>query len=573
VDSKERESISILENLMNILSSQWLSLRTKIILPYMLLALLLAIGAAYIGTRVVFDSIEERFVNQLIEAGKLSSEWMVREEDRLLETLRLITYAEGMSATLKAEDAEKLRELAYPITVNAREESVQILDAQGIALLSMYHRTGGNMEEYDFSRGDDSFKGLPFVQKIFQKQGDALGDKHAALVRSKRGIYFYVAGPILDDWGNLLGVVLIGKSTNTLAREIREATLAQVTLYEPNGSTLATTLFQAQPLSADLAGNVLKQQSSHSVFRDLTASDIAYGEIIGAWKARRNDNLGLIGAAFAKNFLVRLSQNTWVQILISVLAAVFLVLMIGLFVSNRISRPILNLGQAAARVADGDLRVQLQPVGGDEVAVLTQKFNQMVSNLQRSRVDLVAAYDTTLEGWAKTLDLRNHETETHSRRVVDLSLRLAQAMGIQDLDNIRRGALLHDIGKMAIPDEILLKPGPLTSEEWETMRRHPIYAVEVLQSITFLKSATDIPHYHHEKWDGTGYPDGLEGEQIPLAARIFAIVDVWDSLLSDRPYRSALPFDEALRIIQAGVGNHFDPHVAEVFFIILKELF
>ncbi|MGA9350924.1 MAG: HD domain-containing phosphohydrolase [Anaerolineae bacterium] len=235
--------------------------------------------------------------------------------------------------------------------------------------------------------------------------------------------------------------------------------------------------------------------------------------------------------------------------------------------SNHISQPILRLEQAASKVADGDLSVQVKPTARDEVTLLTQRFNAMVSSLHRSKMDLVTAYDTTLEGWAKVLELRDIETEGHSQRVTDLTLRLARALGIDgdDLDHFRRGALLHDIGKMAIPDHILLKPGPLTDEEWEIMYQHPIYAVEMLHDIPFLHPALDIPRYHHEKWDGSGYPYGLKGEEIPLAGRIFAVVDVWDALCSDRPYRSAIPAEEARKIIQQESGTHFDPRIVEVF--------
>jgi putative nucleotidyltransferase with HDIG domain len=288
---------------------------------------------------------------------------------------------------------------------------------------------------------------------------------------------------------------------------------------------------------------------------------------VGPWEARRGDDIGLIGVSFAKNFLVRLTQNTWIQILLIVFTAFLLVILVGFLVSNHISQPILRLEQAASKVADGDLSVQVKPTARDEVALLTQRFNAMVSNLHRSKMDLVTAYDTTLEGWAKVLELRDIEIEGHSHRVTDLTLRLARAMGIDgdDLDHFRRGALLHDIGKMAIHDHTLLKTGPLTDEEREMIHQHPVYAVEMLHDIPFLRPALDIPRYHHEKWDGSGYPYGLKGEEIPLAARIFAVVDVWDALLSDRPYRPAISEEEARKIIQQESGTHFDPRIVEVF--------
>jgi putative nucleotidyltransferase with HDIG domain len=191
----------------------------------------------------------------------------------------------------------------------------------------------------------------------------------------------------------------------------------------------------------------------------------------------------------------------------------------------------------------------------------------LFNELHRSNTELALAYDTTLEGWSRALDLRDKETEGHTKRVTELTIKLARRMGVSEAElvHMRRGALLHDIGKMGIPDDILLKPGPLSDEEWVIMRRHPVYAYDLLSPIAFLRPALDIPHYHHEKWDGTGYPHSLKGEQIPFAARIFAIVDVWDALCSDRPYRAARPVAKVREHILSLSGSHFDPWVVEAF--------
>lgn len=191
----------------------------------------------------------------------------------------------------------------------------------------------------------------------------------------------------------------------------------------------------------------------------------------------------------------------------------------------------------------------------------------LLQGLKQANIDLTNAYDMTIEGWSKALDLRDQETEGHAQRVAVGSTALAAAMGIQGeaLLNFRRGALLHDIGKMGIPDNILRKPGPLTNEEWMVMREHPTYAYRLLSPIPYLKDALDVPYYHHEKWDGSGYPLGLHGEGIPLAARIFAVVDVWDALCSDRPYRSAWSPVEAAEYLHQQSGKHFDPAVVEAF--------
>ena len=187
---------------------------------------------------------------------------------------------------------------------------------------------------------------------------------------------------------------------------------------------------------------------------------------------------------------------------------------------------------------------------------------------------LRVAYDATLEGWTGFLDLRDKETEGHTRRVTELTIRLARAVGLADdaIEHIGRGALLHDVGKMGVPDRILLKPGPLTDEEWIIMRQHPVYAYELLAPIGFLQPALDIPYLHHERWDGGGYPCGLRGDEIPLAARLFAVVDVWDALCSDRPYRLRWPTEQALEHIRMGSGTHFDPDVVAHFMNLIADI-
>ncbi len=191
----------------------------------------------------------------------------------------------------------------------------------------------------------------------------------------------------------------------------------------------------------------------------------------------------------------------------------------------------------------------------------------LFSDLEESNLELVKAYDTTIEGWARALDYRDKETEGHSRRVTDMTGILAEEMGMKgdELLHIKRGALLHDIGKMGVPDKILLKEGRLDSEERAVIERHPDISHNLLSPITFLRPAIDIPYCHHEKWDGTGYPRGLKGEEIPLAARVFAIVDVWDALRSDRPYRKAWSREKALDHIKSLAGTHFDPEVLKRF--------
>ena len=231
---------------------------------------------------------------------------------------------------------------------------------------------------------------------------------------------------------------------------------------------------------------------------------------------------------------------------------------------------VIELYARRALVPDGEWFEFLETFA-DQGAIAVESA-QLFRSLERSNVELQLAYDRTIEGWAYALDLKDEETAGHSKRVTQLTVRMAQRLGMdaKDLVHVQRGALLHDIGKMGVPDAILLKRGGLTEAEREEMCRHTVYAYELLSPIDFLRPALDIPYAHHEKWDGTGYPRGLSGEQIPLSARIFAIVDVFDALTNDRPYRAAWSRERTLAYIQAHSGRHFDPKLVEAFMAMIR---
>ena len=234
-------------------------------------------------------------------------------------------------------------------------------------------------------------------------------------------------------------------------------------------------------------------------------------------------------------------------------------------------RGVLEIFHRAPLNPDSDWLEFLATLAGQ--AAIAVDNNTLLIDLQNTNAQLTLAYDATIEGWSRALDLRDEETEGHSRRVTEMTLRLARAVGMSEIELVhaRRGALLHDIGKMGAPDNILRKPGPLTDDEWAVMRKHPQYAYDMLSPIAYLRPALDIPRSHHEKWDGSGYPFGLKGEQIPLAARLFAIVDVWDALLADRPYRQGWPKEKVLAHIREQSGKHFDPQVVEIFLRLLGD--
>jgi putative nucleotidyltransferase with HDIG domain len=213
----------------------------------------------------------------------------------------------------------------------------------------------------------------------------------------------------------------------------------------------------------------------------------------------------------------------------------------------------------------------LETLGGQTAIAIENSM--LFQDLQRSNFELAMAYDATIEGWSHALDLRDRETEGHTQRVTDMTLKLARKMGFSEerLILIRRGALLHDIGKMGVPDYILHKPEDLSKEEQTIMRTHPQLAYDMLEPIAYLRDALNIPFCHHEKWDGTGYPRGLRGTQIPLEARLFAIVDVWDAVTTDRPYRKSWPRKKALKYIREESGKYFDPKLVDMFLEEMEE--
>ncbi|MEP7355625.1 MAG: GAF domain-containing protein [Anaerolineales bacterium] len=234
-------------------------------------------------------------------------------------------------------------------------------------------------------------------------------------------------------------------------------------------------------------------------------------------------------------------------------------------------RGVLEVYQRQALAASPEWLGFLETLAGQAAIAIDNAV--LFENLQRSNNEIALAYDATIEGWSRALELRDQATEGHTRRVTEMTLLLARSLGMDDsaLVHVRRGALLHDIGKMGIPDSILRKPGPLNDDEWQIMRRHPGYAYEMLSSIAYLRPALDIPYCHHERWDGSGYPRNLKGEAIPLSARIFAVVDVWDALSSERPYRAAWLEEKVFADMLAQSGRHFDPQAVQAFTNLMRE--
>jgi len=548
--------------------------RAKITVPFLLIAVAMAVVLAFVLYQIIFENIDRRFNTQLVESGKLASEWMVQEENTRLANLRILAYTKGVGAALESGDSEALRKATLGHTIGSQEDAVEFLDTRGNLVLSMRHRPGSlYVEDYVVATaGSVNYRQWPFVEQVVNGHADAKGDKYAGLARAPWGDFFYVSGPVYASNGKFAGIVLVGESISTLVRRMRQDIGAQTTIYDLDGRPIAST-FASPGLAPPKVATILERQHSSSLRRDggdnrrLRFNAMDYGEILGPWKLRGTQDLGLIGTAIPKNLLVQTSTATRAQLAILVGLSLFLVLVMGGTISHLITRPLLGLVRASKEVAKGNFSVQVSRQSNDEIADLTDNFNQMIASIQQSHRDLIETYDNTLRGWSKATDLRDNETERHMHNVVDLSIRMAAKLGYTDeqLTHVYRGALLHDVGKIGISDTILKKPGKLTPEEQIEMQKHPQLAYDLLSPIEYLHPALDIPHYHHEKWDGSGYPKGLKGEEIPEIARIFAIVDVWDAMTSDRVYRKGMPQDEVVQYIRDNRGVHFDPRVVDAF--------
>ncbi len=359
-------------------------MRVKITAPYLILALLFALGAAYIVSQVVYESVQDRYLNQLIATGKQTTDWMVREEDRLLTSLRLMANTQGVSDALKSGDAEALRALLLPLIVNANEEAVDILDAKGVAVLSAHRQREDPAGEYNYSRGETLFQSQDFVQRVLQTEADTLGDKYAGFVRAPWGDYFYVSGPVLDANNQLTGVVLVGKSPQTLVQQMRADTLGETTLYDLEGHVLISThaVSSGMEIQPEQVNDVLMDQDQSSLTRSLTISSVEYTELLGPWEVREGNDMGLIGVALPQSFMVRTSQVTRLQVFILVVLAILLVNAVGMYLANLITRPLQRLVRASAMVSQGNLGVKVNAHGDDELAVLAHTFNSMVAGLQ-----------------------------------------------------------------------------------------------------------------------------------------------------------------------------------------------
>ena len=521
-------------------------LRQQIILPFLLLLIFVAVVGVAALTYEATGAGLGGFDQDIARASVQANDAVATLEANRLNDLRALAARPGLSVAVEAGDPE-LSALFAADTKSAIEAHVviRILDGRGKRLLSIPD-----------GKAAPAYGGLPAIRRVLSGISDGRGDKFVALAPEGSGTFVYWAAPIRDTSHKVIGAVLLGVSISELAAQIGHAQTGRVFLYGPNGQSLDASAAGLSSLSSDIRQSV---GSDHLMRVSATANGHAYAVAVSDW-TMRGERLGYLGAGLPAD---RVADNVFGLrlVLMSVFAGTaLLVLVVGGLLVRRITRP---LEELVSSMVAGDLSHRAPKGPANEIGYLTSSFNEMTASLEEKTKALEATSFASVEALARAIDARDPYTYGHSARVARLSFEIAREMGLpsDQLSTLSRAALLHDIGKIGVEDRVLRKPGPLTKREVTAMRAHPVIGYEMLKGLRFLESSLSGVRHHHEHWDGSGYPDGLSGEDVPLAVRILTVADALDALTSDRPYRAAMSFSAAVATIDAGVGIQFDPAV------------
>ncbi len=537
-----------------------LSLRAKIVGPFVLIvALIGTIGTAAVTALVTSESIAE-FNGSLLRASLLANDHLSLVEAARLTTLRAAAATTGVPEATTSHDTAALQRLLTPVVANAAIPSLllHVLDRQGKEVIVV-----GPDGPAAIPSSSAEFVAEPAVAAVLAGRSDAQGDKYVFLRTDPSGTTLYWTGPIRGLTGQVIGVALVGQPLSAIAGAIRSSGADQLTFYGPSGDVLLSSLSSSVALTAATRGAV---QPDRPITFSQTSSGQPYMNLLSDWTMRKV-RLGYLAVALNTAQLQAGLDQLRLFLLILFAAAALITLVIGLMLAGAITRPVQRLVGAMGAVAAGDL-TQRAPAGpSDEIGYLGKVFNLMTVGLQEKTQALEDTYFAAIEALARAIDARDTYTYGHSARVAAFSLEIADELGYpQDKrEGLRRSALLHDIGKIGIEDHILRKAGALNYLEVKQMREHPVIGHQMLKDVPFLHSSLSGIRHHHERWDGTGYPDTLGGETIPMQVRILSVADVFDALTSDRPYRQALSAAEATEMIEREAGRQFDPAVVAAF--------
>jgi putative nucleotidyltransferase with HDIG domain len=513
-----------------------------------------------VATARLTDAAAAYFSANLLRSSLVANQSMARLEAARMADLRQATDTEGVPEALASGDIAGLTRLMMPITANIKPgvASIQlhVLDSHGKEILRI-QGAGDSIGSVPVTDAG-AFTAEPSVIKVLAGEVDAQGERRIFLSRSGSRPGLYLAGPVHATGTRIVGAVLVSESLAEIA-----ATVPESALYDLSGRPLASTL-PSVPVSSDAIRRELT--TVNAARDDDTRAGHAYGALFSTW-IMRGSPVGYLAVQANRDSLVGLvTQLRLILTGIFGVAAVF-TLLVGTIIASRLTRPIDLLVRSMRAVSAGELHHRAAVVSRDEIGYLAGTFNEMTASLEEKTAALEETTFASMEALARAIDARDASTFGHSARVSAISVEIAEAMSLspKDREALRRSALLHDIGKIGVEDKVLRKPGPLSDTEADEMREHPRIGYDMLKGLRFLQPSLPGVLYHHERWDGTGYPTGLTGTTIPLLVRILAVADVFDALTSDRPYREGLSFDAATAAIRIEAGLQFDPDVVTAF--------
>src|SRR5438105_184592 len=531
-------------------------IRYKIVVPFVVLLVFVGVIGTGVATARLTNAAVSEFDSGLYRTGLLANDHLaILEADRLAE-LRAATDTLGVSTALAARDRAALTTLLVPLVANAEPTQLQIrvLDKGGQVLLAIDGRSTGPVVVPPTSSHFDG----PAVQDAIAGRSDARGDRYVFVtVEGSRPVIFW-AGPVRGDDQRSVGGVLVGEPLAEVAAGIPNAVF-----YDRAGAALAASSVAVPSLPASLRASV---SGDHPVRVEEPLAGHAYGELFSDW-TMRGQQLGYVAVVLNADQLEVAVGQVRLLLVIVFVAAALMTLLVGGGLAAHITRPLEDLVRSMRIVSAGKLGHRAPVAGRDEIGYLATTFNEMTASLEDKTKTLQDTYFASMEALARAIDARDPSTFGHSSRVAAISLEIADRMGLgaNEREALRRGALLHDIGKIGVEDRVLRKPGPLNEQEAGEMREHPMIGYEMLRDLHFLEPSLPGIRHHHERWDGSGYPDALAASAIPLSVRILSVADTFDALTSDRPYRSGLSLEEAVGTIVDQKGKQFDPAVVDAF--------
>jgi len=498
-------------------------IRQQILVPFFLLLVFVGVVGGGALTYQASSAGMAGLDPALVRASVQTSDGLATFEAGRLNDLRAITATPGLAGAVSASDRTWLSQLLAGVARTAIESRliVRVLDENSQALVAV-----------PAVRDRAAYRGLTVVKRVVSGSADARGDKYVAVVSEGSQQIVYWTAPIWDATHRSVGAVLLGAPVADIATAIRPSKTSRLFFYSWTGEPLEPSAAGLAGLSRDVRQSV---SSDHLMRVTASAGGHTYAVAVSDW-TMRGEHLGYLGVGLPADGVVDSVLRLRVVLLLVFVATALLVLLVGGLMARRIARPLEDL---------------------------VNSMSDMSASLEEKTKTVESMSFASVEALARAIDARDSYTYGHSARVARLSVEIAEAMGLpaDQVMALGRAALLHDIGKIGVEDRVLRKPGPLTERERSAMRQHPVIGYEMLKGLHFLQPSLQGVRHHHEHWNGTGYPDGLKGDDIPLPVRILTVADALDALTSDRPYRSALSFSAAMSTIEAGSETHFDPDV------------